>query len=253
MTKISVLLAEDHVVVRQGLRSLLSAEADIEVVGEAGNGRQAVQMAQEIRPDIVVMDIAMPLLNGLEATSQIVASGIPTRVLILSSYADDEYVHQLTEAGASGYLIKQTAASDLIKAVREIARGNAYFSPSILKRLLELYRESNAKGRLPRRRNEHLTSRELEVLQMVAEGHVNKQIAVALSLSIKTVEKHRQQLMDKLNIHDIAGLTRYAIAHGVVESAGRIRGVAETLDLPGPGGRPAEAGELLVAPSARPR
>jgi len=221
MTKISVLLAEDHVVVRQGLRSLLSAEADIEVVGEAGNGRQAVQMAQEIRPDIVVMDIAMPLLNGLEATSQIVASGIPTRVLILSSYADDEYVHQLTEAGASGYLIKQTAASDLIKAVREIARGNAYFSPSILKRLLDLYRESHAGVGKVRRRNEHLTSREQEVLQMVAEGHVNKQIASALSLSIKTVEKHRQQLMDKLNIHEIAGLTRYAIAHGVIESASR--------------------------------
>jgi DNA-binding NarL/FixJ family response regulator len=236
MKKISVLLAEDHAVVRQGLRSLLSAEPDIEVVGEAGNGRQAIQMAREMRPDVVVMDIAMPLLNGLEATCQIIGDGIPTRVLILSSYADDEYVHQLTEAGASGYLVKQTAAIDLIKAVREIARGNAYFSPSILKRLLELYRESSAKGRLLRRRSEYLTSRENEVLQMVAEGHVNKQIAAVLNLSIKTVEKHRQQLMDKLNIHDVAGLTRYAISHGVVESTGRIRGVAESLGKSESGG-----------------
>jgi DNA-binding NarL/FixJ family response regulator len=236
MKKISVLLAEDHAVVRQGLRSLLSAEPDIEVVGEAGNGRQAIQMAREMRPDVVVMDIAMPLLNGLEATCQIIGDGIPTRVLILSSYADDEYVHQLTEAGASGYLVKQTAAIDLIKAVREIARGNAYFSPSILKRLLELYRESSAKGRLLRRRSEYLTSRENEVLQMVAEGHVNKQIAAVLNLSIKTVEKHRQQLMDKLNIHDVAGLTRYAISHGVVESTGRIMGVAESLGKSESGG-----------------
>ncbi len=249
MKKISVLLAEDHVVVRQGLRSLLSAEADIEVVGEAGNGRQAVKMAQELCPDVVVMDIAMPLLNGLEATCQIISEGIPTKVLILSSYADDEYVHQLTEAGASGYLIKQSAASELIKAVREIANGNAYFSPSILRRLLELYRESYAKGRPLGRGHENLTSREQEVLQMVAEGHVNKQIAAMLSLSIKTVEKHRQQLMDKLNIHDIAGLTRYAIAHGVVESTGRIRGVAETLEGAGRGGNAGNPAESPAAPA----
>jgi len=250
MKKISVLLAEDHVVVRQGLRSLLSAEADIEVVGEAGNGRQAVRMAQELRPDVVVMDIAMPMLNGLEATSQIVANDIPTKVLILSSYADDEYVHQLTEAGASGYLIKQSAASELIKAVREIAKGNAYFSPSILKRLLDLYRESYVKGRLVGRGNEHLTSREREVLQMVAEGQVNKQIASTLNLSIKTVEKHRQQLMDKLNIHDVAGLTRYAIAHGAVESTGRIRGVSENLDEPmAQGGVAGLVGPPLAAPA----
>jgi DNA-binding NarL/FixJ family response regulator len=236
MKKISILLAEDHVVVRQGLRSLLSAEPDIEVIGEADNGRQAVRMAQELRPDVVVMDIAMPMLNGLEATCQIVGDGIPTKVLILSSYADDEYVHQLTEAGASGYLVKQEAASELIKAVREIAKGNAYFSPSILRRLLELYRESYVKGRPAGRRNEHLTSREQEVLQMVAEGHVNKQIASTLNLSIKTIEKHRQQLMDKLDIHEVAGLTRYAVAHGVVESAERIGGVAETPGGPGSGG-----------------
>jgi DNA-binding NarL/FixJ family response regulator len=247
--KISVLLADDHVIVRQGLKSLLSVEADIEVVGEAGNGRQAVQMAQEIRPDVVVMDIAMPLLNGLEATSQIISEAPPSKVLILSSYQDDEYVHQLTEAGASGYLVKQTAASELIKAVREIAKGNAFYSPPILKRLLGLYRDSSAKDGGVRRRDEHLTSREHEVLQMVAEGHVNKQIAATLNLSIKTVEKHRQQLMDKLNIHDIAGLTRYAIAHGVVESAGRLSGTPEKLPGFEPGGHaPKSAGPQFAAP-----
>jgi DNA-binding NarL/FixJ family response regulator len=227
--KISILLVDDHTVVRQGLRSLLSAEPDMAVIGEAGDGRHAVQMASELRPDVVVMDISMPILNGLEATIQILRNRSLTRVLVLSSYADDEYVHQLAEAGASGYVVKQTAAGDLIKAVREVSKGNAFFSPSIMKRLLELYRESNVKGRLGRKRSEHLTSREVEVLQMVAEGFVNKQIASALNRSMKTVEKHRQQLMDKLNIHDIAGLTRYAIAHGIVENADRVRGMADIL------------------------
>jgi DNA-binding NarL/FixJ family response regulator len=242
MKKITVLLAEDHTVVRQGLRSLLTAEPDIDVVGEAANGRQAVQMAQQLKPDVVLMDISMPQLNGLEATRQIMSEGIPTRMLILSSYADDEYVHQLTEAGASGYLVKQTAAGELIKAVREVSKGNAYFSPSILKRLLEFYRESYVKGRPQRQQSEQLTSREQEVLQLVAEGHVNKQIASALGLSIKTVEKHRQQLMDKLNLHDIAGLTRYAIAHGVVESNARIKDAAETPGAIQGGPEPAKAG-----------
>jgi len=140
---------------------------------------------------------------------------------MLSSYADDEYVQQATDAGASGYLLKQSAADDLIEAVREIARGNAFFSPSVLKRLLEFYRESRRKGRPSSQRSGQLTSREQEVLQLVAEGQLNKQIAGALSISVKTVEKHRQQLMNKLNIHDIAGLTRYAMARGVVENAGR--------------------------------
>ncbi|HWA10523.1 MAG TPA: response regulator transcription factor [Opitutaceae bacterium] len=221
MKKISVLLADDHTVVRQGLRTLLSSEPDIEVVGEAENGRQAVQMAHQLQPDVVVMDIAMPLLNGLEATRQIVADGLACKPLILSSYADSEYVHQLTAAGALGYLIKQTAADDLIDAVREVNEGNAFFSPVVLKRLLEYYRESCANGRPLQQPGEQLTSREQEILQLVAEGHVNKQIAAALFISIKTVEKHRQQLMNKLGIHDIAGLTRYAISRGVVENRGR--------------------------------
>jgi len=219
MKRITVLLADDHTVVRQGLRSLLAAESDIEVVGEAENGRQAVQLTRKLLPDVLVMDIAMPKLNGLEATRQVVRDSPATKVLILSSYSDDEYVHQLTGAGAAGYLIKQTAADDLILAVRETFRGNAFFSPTISKRLLDRYRQSFLDGGSIKKGGPQLTAREMEVLQLVAEGYVNKQIASELSISIKTVEKHRQQVMDKLNIHDVAGLTRYAIANGVIESS----------------------------------
>jgi DNA-binding NarL/FixJ family response regulator len=219
MKKITVLLVDDHTVVRQGLRSLLAAESDIEVVGEAETGRQAVQMTLELKPNVVVMDIAMPSLNGLEATRQIIHQTPGTKVLVLSSYSDEEYVHQLTEAGAAGYLIKQTAATDLLIAIREAYKGNAFFSPTISKRLLDRYREAFLNGKPLKKHGEHLTSRELEVLQLVAEGKVNKQIAAELCISIKTVEKHRQQVMDKLNIHDIAGLTRYAITKGIIETS----------------------------------
>ncbi len=207
---------------RQGLRSLLVAESDIEVVGEAENGRQAVQMTRQLGPDVVIMDIAMPKLNGIEATRQIIKEGYSSKVLILSSYSDDEFVNQLTEAGAIGYLIKQTAANDLIRAIREAFAGNAFFSPSISKRLLEHYRNAYLNGKSPKQYIAPLTSREFEVVQLVAEGKVNKQIAAELCLSVKTVEKHRQQVMDKLNIHDVAGLTRYAIARGIIESTPKL-------------------------------
>lgn len=221
MQNITVLLADDHTVVRQGLRALLLAEGDVEVVGEAETGRQAVQLAKKLLPDVVVMDIAMPLLNGLEATRQIAKEIPSTKVLILSSYSDDEYVHQLTEAGASGYLVKQTAANDLIKAIHEAKKGNAFFSPAISKRLVDHYREAFLRGSTtPGKRNsDTLTSREFEVLQLIAEGKANKQIAGELCISIKTVEKHRQQVMNKLNIHEVAGLTRYAISKGIIESS----------------------------------
>ncbi len=224
MNKIKILLIDDHLVVRDGLRSLLAAEADMEIVGEGGNGRQAVQMARDLQPDVIVMDIGMPILNGLEASAQIIEAGSKARVLILSSYSEDKYVHQLAEAGVAGYLVKESAASELINAVRQVHKGNPYFSPTILKRILGLYRSSHGAAGEQGRGNEPLTSREQEVLQMVAEGHVNKQIAATLNLSIKTVGKHRQQLMDKLDIHDIAGLTRYAIARGIVENAARLPG-----------------------------
>ena len=217
MSKITVLLADDHAMVRQGLRSLLAVESDIEVVGEADNGRQALQLARKLQPHVIVMDIAMPQLNGLEATRQIIQEVPGSRVIILSSYSDDEYVEQLTEAGATGYLLKQTAANNLIKAIRETRQGNAYFSPSISRRMLEHYRRAFVSGQPVRKASETLTSREREVLQLIAEGNTNKQIAAELCISIKTVEKHRQHVMERLNIHDIAGLTRYAIAKGIIE------------------------------------
>src|SRR5436309_574708 len=219
MQKITVLLADDHTVVRQGLRALLVVEGDIEIVGEADTGRQAVQLAKKLLPDVIVMDIAMPLLNGLEATRQITKQVPSSKVLILSSYSEDEYVQQLTEAGAAGYLVKQTAANDLLKAIREAQKGNAFFSPSISRRLLEQCREAFVRGGPVRKRTTRLTSREAEVLQLIAEGQANKQIAAELSISIKTVEKHRQQVMNKLNIHDVAGLTRHAIAKGIIETS----------------------------------
>src|SRR5438874_11190492 len=217
MEKITVLLADDHIVVRQGLKALLAAEEDIEIVGEADNGRQAVQMVKKFLPDVVVMDIAMPVLNGLEATRQIVRTVPSTKVVVLSSYSDDDYVQQLTEAGAAGYLVKQTAANDLLKAIREAHKGNAFFSPSIAKRLRDQCRQAFATGNTVKRRNDYLTTREAEVLQLIAEGRANKQIAAELAISIKTVEQHRQQVMNKLGIHDVAGLTRYALSRGLIE------------------------------------
>jgi len=216
MRKISVLLVDDHTVVRQGLRALLAAEEDMEVRGEAENGRQAVVLAKKLLPDVIVMDVAMPLLNGLEATRQIMKALPNAKVLVLTSYGDDDCVAQMMDAGAAGYLIKQTAANDLLKAIREVHRGNAFFSPAIARRLRDQCREAFTTGQSPRRASE-LTSREGEVLQLIAEGFSNKQIAAELSISIKTVEKHRQQVMNKLNIHDVAGLTRYAISKGMIE------------------------------------
>jgi DNA-binding NarL/FixJ family response regulator len=223
MEKITVLLADDHVVVRQGLKALLAAEEGIEIVGEADNGREAVVMTKKFLPDVVVMDIAMPVLNGLEATRQITRAVPTAKVLILSSYSEDEYIQQLTEAGAAGYLVKQTAANELLKAIREAHRGNAYFSPAIARRLRDHCREALAGGQPSRKRTDYLTAREAEVLQLIAEGRANKQIAAELCISIKTVEKHRQQVMNKLGIHDVAGLTRHAIAKGIIETTSGLR------------------------------
>jgi DNA-binding NarL/FixJ family response regulator len=218
MRKIRVVLADDHTVVRQGLRALLAAEEDIEIVGEAENGRQALQLVKKLLPDIVVMDIAMPVLNGIEATRQITRYIPSVKVLVLSTYSNDEYVEQLTEAGAAGYLVKQTAANDLLKAIREAFKGNAFFSPAIAKRLRDQCRQTYSAGQPIKRRSDYLTTREAEVLQLIAEGRANKQIAAELCISIKTVEKHRQQVMNKLGIHDVAGLTRHAISKGIIES-----------------------------------
>jgi len=218
MKQITVLLAEDHMIVREGLRALLEAEGDIAVVGEAETGRQAVLLAKKLRPAVVVMDIAMPLLNGLEATRRIRKVVPTTRVLILSAHSDDEYIRQVILLGAAGYLIKQTSADLLAKAIREVEKGNTFFSPSIARRMQDLYPPSpNGRAAVKKAQNV-LSSREVEVLQLIAEGKANKQVAAELGISIKTVEKHRQHLMSKLDLHDTAGLTRYAIAAGIIES-----------------------------------
>ncbi|MDB6066020.1 MAG: degU 2 [Pedosphaera sp.] len=211
-------------VVRQGLRALLTTERDFEVVGEAETGRQAVEMVKQLQPDIVLMDIVMPSLNGLEAARQIAKQTPASKVIILSSYGDDEYVQRLTEVGAKGYLIKQTAANDLLKAIREVEKGRSAFSPSIASRFQDV-QQATAFSKSPSNTliNNHLTPREAEVLQLIAEGNTNKQIASVLGISAKTVEKHRQQVMNKLRIHDVAGLTRYALSKGVIKSATELK------------------------------
>ena len=216
---ITVLLAEDHMIVREGLRKILEAESDIKVVGEAATGREAVEMAKKLRPAVVVMDIAMPQLNGLEATRQIRQVAPVARVLILSAHGDDAYVERATAMGAAGYLIKQTSARFLSEAIREVQKGNTFFSPTVSKRFGKRHQESlDRKGRA-KIKITSLTSREVEVLQLIAEGEANKNIATGLGISVKTVEKHRDHLMRKLDIHDTASITRYAIAAGIIESS----------------------------------
>ncbi len=217
MEKIRVVLADDHTVVRQGFRSLLQEDKSIDVVGEAENGRDAVLMVKKYLPDVVVLDISMPILNGVQATRQIRKFNPKIKILVLSMYKDEEYVREVFQAGALGYILKQTTGSDLISAIKEVNRGNAYLSPSIAKHLVSEYREI-VKGGKSARKQTGLTPREMEVLQLIAEGNSNKKIAEQLFISIKTVETHRQKIMDVLKIHDVAGLTRYAIAKRIIEA-----------------------------------
>ena len=217
MKRITVLLADDHMVVREGFRKLLEAEDDLEVVGEAQTGRQAVELTRKLRPAVVVMDIAMPLLNGLEATRQIRKAFPDTKVVILSAHNDDAYIDQAVAIGAVGFLLKQTSSHNLSEAIREVQKGNTFFSPSISTRLQN--QKMSARGGTPRKKVARLSSREMEVLQLITEGNGNNETATELGISIKTVEKHRQNLMAKLNLHEISGLTRYAIGAGIIESS----------------------------------
>jgi DNA-binding NarL/FixJ family response regulator len=219
MKRITVLLAEDHTVVREGFRKILELEDDFEVVGEAKDGRQAVALVNKLRPAVVVMDIAMPLLNGLEATREILKAVRGTRILILTAHGDDAYIKDAMKSGAVGFLLKQASAHVLSKGIREVNKGNIFFGPFMAKRLPERERKSLDRAGRPKPRNDRLTSREMEVIQLVAEGQANKQIAAELGLGIKTVEKHRERLMAKLNVRDTAGLTRYAISAGIIESS----------------------------------
>jgi DNA-binding NarL/FixJ family response regulator len=218
MNPITVLLAEDHRLVREGFRSLLKHESDIEVVGEAATGREAMQLTRTLRPAVVVMDIAMPLLNGLEATRQIRKAFPDIKVLILSAHSDEVYVEQAAALGAAGFLLKQTSSHVLAEAIREVQKGNTFFGVPRPKRVDGRSRTAVAQGANFAKKTNRLSSREVEVLQLVAEGLANKNIAAELGLSLKTVDKHRQHLMGKLDIHDATGLARYAIAEGIIES-----------------------------------
>ncbi len=222
MKRITVLLADDHQIVREGFCALLKHEPDIDVVGEAGTGRQAVQLTKKLRPNVVVMDIAMPLLNGMEATRQIRTDFPDTKVLILSAHSDDVYIEQVVALGGSGFLLKQTSSENLAKAIREVQKGNTFFSTAVSKHLNDRDPKSLDRDGNFKKKTNRLSSREVEVLQLIAEGMPNKQIAAELAVSFKTVDKHRQHLMAKLNLHDVAGLTRYAIAEGIITSNVRV-------------------------------
>ncbi len=214
---VRVLLAEDHTIVRKGLRSLLNGEAGIEVIGEAEDGREAVEKVQQLLPDVVLMDIAMPGLNGLEATRQIKKRFPEVQVLILTMHANEEYVFQILRAGASGYVVKQAAPTELISAIRAAYRGDSFLSPSISKTIIQEYIRQ-AEAMAEKESYDKLTNREREVLQLIAEGRSNREIAGLLHISVKTVETHRANLMAKLDIHSTAELTQYAIRKGMIST-----------------------------------
>lgn len=211
MPRIRVILADDHAVVRQGFRLILSGQPDIEVLAEAGNGRQAVELATRLKPDVAVVDVSMPELNGIEATRRIVESSPHTRVLALSMHKDAVYVREILRAGARGYLLKDAVDTEFLTAIRAVARGDGYLSPAVSGAVLDDYRR-NVSDPL-----DLLTSREREVLQMIAEGKTNKEIANLLSLSVYTVDAHRGRLMEKLNVHSVTELVRFAVRKGIVD------------------------------------
>jgi DNA-binding NarL/FixJ family response regulator len=210
---IRILLADDHNLMRAGIRSLLEKISGVEVVGEAADGREAIALVKSLIPNIVLMDIAMSGLNGLEATLRVAREFPQVRVIILSMHANEEYVVQTLRAGATGYLLKDAATAELELAIHAVARGDTYLSPAISRRVVEDYL-----GRTGNQRSlaEQLTPRQREILQLIAESKSTKEIAFLLSLSVKTVETHRTQLMDRLNIHDVPGLVRQAIRMGLV-------------------------------------
>lgn len=215
MSKISVLLVDDHTVLRAGLRALLETYPDVEVVGEAGDGEEAIRQVRKLRPDVVLMDLAMPGMNGLVATRYILEENPGIKVLILTQYGNKEYVLPLLEAGVAGYVLKYAADTELIKAIRVVSRGDSFLYPPIAKMLLEAY-ISSEQSVDP---YETLTPRELEVLVLVAEGYSNREIADILQISPKTVDVHRTRLMKKLELHNVADVTRYAIRRGLVDPA----------------------------------
>jgi two-component system response regulator NreC len=216
MKKIRVLLAEDHTIVRQGIAALLGTENDMEVVGEASNGLEAIELAKKIVPDVVLMDIGMRHLNGLEATREIKRLFPATKILILTMHDSEEWIFQILKAGASGYLIKDSAMTDLTTALRAVCQGDSYLSPSISKLVIEEYIRKAESGE-KRRVEDLLSGREREILQRIAEGNSIPEISNALCISKKTVEAHKTHIMEKLNIHDKVGLIKYAIRMGLTK------------------------------------
>lgn len=214
MRKIKLLLADDHAVVRSGLRMLLEAQTDMEIVGEAENGREAVDLAQELHPDIILMDILMPELNGIEAT-RLVKEVVPdTAVLALTMYEDDQYFFEMLKAGASGYIPKRAAPDDLVTAIRTVYQGEVFLYPSLAARLVQGYvKQDMPSSTSPQ---DTLTDREREVLILIADGLTNAEIAGRLGISVKTVDRHRENLMHKLNLHSRVDLVKYAIKHGLI-------------------------------------
>jgi DNA-binding NarL/FixJ family response regulator len=223
MSVIRVLLADDHNLVRAGIRSLIQELSGIEVIAEAGDGREALSLIEIHRPDVVLMDIAMSGLNGLEATARVVRDFPTVRVIMLSMHANEEYVWQALRSGASGYLLKDAGTAELELAIKAVARGETYLSPPISKQVIDDYIQRVGGGEGDKEKSEgtlseRLTQRQREILQLIAEGHTTQAIAQELNISVKTVETHRMQLMERLDIHDIAGLVRYAIRIGLIRS-----------------------------------
>lgn len=216
MKKIRLLVADDHKIFRQGIKKLLEEEPDLQVVGESADGRETVKRATELKPDIVLMDIAMANLNGLEATRQIKKALPETKVIMLTMHKNEEYVLQSFQAGASGYILKEGAVEELVSAIRSIHQDKSFLSPTVSKTLVDAYLRKMETGRTETP-FDLLTDREREVLQLIAEGYTNREVAKQLFISVKTVEAHRAHIMQKLNIHDIAKLVKYAIQKGLVD------------------------------------
>ena len=215
MKKLRILLADDHVVMRTGLRALLERQPNLEVVGEGENGREAIELVASLRPDVVVMDVGMPVLNGIEATKTIVTQHPTTAVVILSMYVDESYIMRALKAGARGYLLKDSAPADLIGAIQAVSQNKSFFSPKVSRILAEDYvRVLKQKGAVDS--YDLLTSREREILQLIAEGKANKEVAAALNISPYTVETHRSHILEKLNLHNPAELILYAVRKGLI-------------------------------------